>query len=164
MASEYVFIDEWDVDAPREAVFEALADARTYPRWWRPVYIAVDADSAPGVGCESRQEFKGRLPYHLKTRSKITRYEPPERFEVEVVGDLTGRGVWTLTPRDGRVHVHFDWRVIADRPLLRYLTPILRPVFRWNHNWSIARAIEGLEPYARTTQPAAPASPPVPEA
>ena len=61
MASEYVFIDEWDVDAPQEAVFNALVDARTYPEWWKPVYI-----------------------------------------EVEVVGDLTGRGVWTLTPRDGR--------------------------------------------------------------
>ena len=39
--------------------------------------------------------------------------------------------------------------MIADRPLLRILTPVLRPVFRWNHNWSIKRAIEGLEPYAR---------------
>jgi hypothetical protein len=66
-----------------------------------------------------------------------------------VVGDLTGKGVWTLTQRNGKVHIHFDWRVIADRPLLRILTPVLRPVFRWNHNWSIERAIEGLEPYAR---------------
>ena len=48
------------------------------------------------------------------------------------------------------MHVHFDWRVLADRALLRYLTPVLRPVFRWNHNWSIKRAIEGLEPYARS--------------
>jgi hypothetical protein len=39
--------------------------------------------------------------------------------------------------------------VIADGPLLRILTPVLRPLFRWNHNWSIERAIEGLEPYAR---------------
>lgn len=40
----------------------------------------------------------------------------------------------------------FDWRVYADRALLRYLTPLLRPLFRWNHDWSIQRAIEGLEP------------------
>jgi uncharacterized protein YndB with AHSA1/START domain len=149
--AEDVFIDEWDVDARQEAVFAALADTRTYPRWWRPVYLAVEADCEPAVGCESRQEFKGRLPYHLKTRSKIVRYEPPDELEVEVVGDLTGRGIWTLTRRDGVVHVRFDWRVIADRPLLRYLTPLLRPLFRFNHNWAIARAIEGLEPYARTT-------------
>ena len=150
MASEYVFIDEWDVDAPQAAVYEALADSRTYPDWWKPVYIAVDADGPPEPGCVARHEFKGQLPYHLKTTSEIVRAEPPSEFEVKVVGDLTGRGVWTLTPRDGRTHVRFDWRVYADRPLLRYLTPILRPVFRWNHNWSVKRAIEGLEPYVRS--------------
>lgn len=158
MASEYVFIDEWDVDAPQEAVFEALADARTYPEWWRPVYIAVEADGPPEVGRVSRQEFKGRLPYRLKTRSEIVRAEPPREFEVRVEGDLSGRGVWTLAPRDGAVHVRFDWRVYADRALLRYLTPVLRPLFRWNHNWSIQRAIEGLEPYARGRAEASPPS------
>jgi uncharacterized protein YndB with AHSA1/START domain len=153
LPDEYVFIDEWDVDAPQEAVFDALADARTYPEWWRPVYIAVEADCPPDVGCVSRQEFKGRLPYHLKTRSEIVRLERPHEFEVSVVGDLTGKGTWSLTPSDGGVHIHFDWRVIADRPLLRILTPVLRPLFRWNHNWSIKRAIEGLEPYARSRGP-----------
>ena len=150
MASEYVFIDEWDVDAPVEAVFEALADARTYPDWWGAVYLDVEADCPPQVGCVSKHEFKGRLPYHLNTTSEIVRMDRPREFEVKVVGDLTGRGVWTLTSRNGRVHIRFDWRVLADRPLLRYLTPVLRPVFRWNHNWSIKRAIERLEPYARS--------------
>ena len=150
MASEYVFIDEWDVEAPQEAVFRALADASTYPRWWRPVYIDVETDGPPEVGRVSHQRFKGRLPYTLRIRSEIVRYEPPDEFEVSVVGDLTGKGVWTLAPSGGKVHVRFDWRVVADRPLLRYLTPMLRPFFRWNHNWSVQRAIEGLEPYART--------------
>jgi hypothetical protein len=45
--------------------------------------------------------------------------------------------------------VRFDWQVQADRRLLRVLTPVLRPLLRWNHNWAVARAIEGLEPYAR---------------
>lgn len=150
-ASEYVFLDEWDADAPREAVFEALADARTYPEWWKPVYIAVEADGPPELGRVSRHKFKGRLPYHLQTRSEIVRYEPPAEFEVRVDGDLSGRGTWTLSSqKGGEVHVRFDWRVYADRPLLRYLTPVLRPVFRWNHDWSVKRAIDGLEPYARS--------------
>jgi hypothetical protein len=37
MRREYVFVDEWDVDAPIEAVFDALADAGTYPERWKPV-------------------------------------------------------------------------------------------------------------------------------
>ena len=93
--------------------------------------------------------FKGRLPYHLRTSSTITRYERPTVVGADVVGDLTGRGLWTLTPRAGGTDVRFDWRVIADKPILRVLTPLLRPLFRWNHAWAIARAQEGLEPYCR---------------
>ena len=160
MAKEYVFNDEWDVDAPQATVFRALADARTYPEWWKPVYrsvvtrgevavyIEVEGDCEPAIGCQTKQHFKGRLPYTLRTTSELVAYNPPNSFAVKVVGDLTGSGQWTLTPRDGKVHVRFDWTVFADRPLLRYLTPIFRPIFRYNHNWSVKRAIEGLEPYA----------------
>jgi mannose-6-phosphate isomerase-like protein (cupin superfamily)/uncharacterized protein YndB with AHSA1/START domain len=146
---EYVFVDEWDVAAPRDAVFDAIADARSYPTWWRPVYIDVEADGEPALGNVSRQRFKGRLPYQLRTRSTIVRLESPELIAGDVDGDLRGRGTWTLTEIAGGTHVRFDWRVHADRPLLRALTPLLRPLFRWNHNWAIARAIDGLEPYAR---------------
>jgi uncharacterized protein YndB with AHSA1/START domain len=149
VARPYVFIDEWDVAAPQEAVFRAIADSRTYPEWWRPVYLKVDSDRGIEVGSISQHHFKGRLPYHLKTRSEITALDPPRMVIAEVDGDLRGQGTWTLTPSPVGTHVRFDWRVHADRRLLRVLTPVLRPVFRWNHNWAIARAIEGLEPYAR---------------
>lgn len=145
---EYAFVDEWDAAAPPAAVFAVLADARTYPEWWRPVYLDVTADGPPAAGAVAHQHFKGRLPYHLRTRSVIVGFEPPRRIEAEVDGDLRGRGVWTLTPTDAGTHVRFEWTVHADRRLLRVLTPFLRPVLRWNHNWAIARAITGLEPYA----------------
>jgi uncharacterized protein YndB with AHSA1/START domain len=148
---EYVFVDEWVVDAPRESVFAALADARSYPLWWKPVYLDVESSGEPEVGSESRQHFKGRLPYHLRTRSRITRLEAPAVIGADVDGDLRGTGLWTLTELpDGGTHVRFDWRVHADRLLLRLLTPVLRPALRWNHAWAIARAREGLEPYARS--------------
>jgi uncharacterized protein YndB with AHSA1/START domain/quercetin dioxygenase-like cupin family protein len=152
---EYEFVDEWDVAAPREAVFDAISDARSYPQWWKPVYIDVEADGEPEVGKESHQHFKGRLPYHLRTRSRITRLEYPHAIAAEVDGDLRGHGEWTLTETATGTHVRFDWRVHADRALLRILTPVLRPAFRWNHAWAIARAQEGLEPYARAHRPVA---------
>ena len=148
---EYVFVDEWDVDAPIEAVFDTLADATSYPKWWTPVYIDVEAEGEPRVGQVSRQHFKGRLPYHLHTTSEITQLDRPSVLAADVVGDLRGRGVWTLTPLGEGTHVRFDWRVFADRKLLRTLTPVLRPLFRSNHNWAISRAKAGLEPYARAT-------------
>jgi uncharacterized protein YndB with AHSA1/START domain len=149
LSRPYVFVDEWDVAAPAPAVFAAISDARTYPDWWRPVYLDVDADGPAELGKASRQHFKGRLPYHLRTRSKVVALDPPRSITAEVDGDLRGRGTWTLTPIPTGTHVRFDWQVHADRKLLRVLTPLLRPLFRWNHTWAIARAMEGLEPYAR---------------
>ncbi len=147
---EYAFVDEWEVAAPPDAVFRAIADARTYPVWWRPVYLGVDADGEPSVGKQSHQHFKGRLPYHLHTRSRITRLEPPHVIAADVDGDLRGHGRWTLTDTAAGTHVRFDWHVSADRRLLRVLSPVLRPALRWNHAWAIARAREGLEPFARS--------------
>ena len=149
MAREYVFVDEWEVDAPIEAVFAAVADATTYPEWWKPVYGTVEAEGPLGVGQVSRHHFRGTLPYSLKMRAEMTRYDPPRSFEVKVDGDLRGTGVWTFSERDGRTYVRWDWSVFADKLLLRVFTPVLRPLFRWNHNWAVARAREGLEPYAR---------------
>jgi quercetin dioxygenase-like cupin family protein/uncharacterized protein YndB with AHSA1/START domain len=146
----YLFVDEWDVAAPPEAVFEAIADSRTYPQWWRPVYLDVQADGPAARGTVARHHFKGRLPYHLHTRSTVVEIDAPHTVTAEVDGDLRGRGTWTLTPTPQGTHVRFDWQVHADRALLRVLTPLLRPIFRWNHNWAIARAKEGLEPYARS--------------
>jgi mannose-6-phosphate isomerase-like protein (cupin superfamily)/uncharacterized protein YndB with AHSA1/START domain len=140
---EYEFVDEWDVQGPPEDVFDALADGTTYPEWWKPVYIDVRND-----GEYTHQHFKGRLPYHLHTRTRTVRSERPHTLQGETDGDLRGTGIWTLSPNeDGGTHVRFDWRVHADRPLLKLLTPFLRPALRWNHNWAIARAMDGLEPY-----------------
>jgi mannose-6-phosphate isomerase-like protein (cupin superfamily)/uncharacterized protein YndB with AHSA1/START domain len=151
LSRPYVFVDEWDVAAPQQAVFDAIADARTYPQWWRPVYLDVDADGPAELGKQSRQHFKGRLPYQLHTRSTVTALDAPRTVTAEVDGDLRGTGTWTLTPTATGTHVRFDWQVHADRRLLKLLTPLLRPLFRWNHNWAIARAMEGLEPYAQRT-------------
>ena len=62
MASEYVFIDEWDVDAPQEEVFTALADASTYPEWWKPVYIEVETDGPPEPGRVRSSTSRGASP------------------------------------------------------------------------------------------------------
>jgi uncharacterized protein YndB with AHSA1/START domain len=149
VAREYVFVDEWDVDAPIEAVFAAVADASTYPEWWKPVYRSVVTRGEVGVGQTSDHYFKGKLPYTLRLRAEMTEYEPPRRFAVKTDGDLSGTGVWTFEEHGGKTNVRWDWTVFADKPLLRVLTPVLRPLFRSNHNWAVARAREGLEPYAQ---------------
>lgn len=109
----------------------------------------MTADGPAELGSVSRQHFRGRLPYHLRTQSTITGLEPGRLLEADIDGDLRGHGVWRLTPTSAGTHVRFEWTVFAERPLLRVMTPLLRPLLRANHAWAIARAKEGLEPYVR---------------
>ena len=38
----------------------------------------------------------------------------------------------------------FDWRLRAEKPLLKSLSFLLKPLFRWNRGWAMARGEEGL--------------------
>jgi hypothetical protein len=145
MSRSYIFVDEWDVRAPIEAVFDALADPERYLLWWKPVYLAAKPQNENVV----EHLFKGRLPYRLRVTSELVKKERPTTIEAVVRGDLSGRGIWTLNPKGDSTHVRFDWQVDADRWFLRVLTPVLGRLFRWNHDWAIKRAIAGLELYAR---------------
>jgi hypothetical protein len=147
VAPEYVFVHEWDVAAPPAAVFDAIADTRSFPVWWTPVYLEVRTDGPPEVGRVSYLHSKGRLPYHVRITTEIVELEPPSKLEAAVAGDVTGKSSWRFAPAGDGTHVYFRWQVNADKPLFRLLTPVLRPAFRWNHDWVIQRAIVGLEPY-----------------
>jgi mannose-6-phosphate isomerase-like protein (cupin superfamily) len=66
--------------------------SRSYPRWWKPVYVDVEADGEPALGKESRQHFKGRLPYHLHTRSRIVELDAPSVVRGRSTATCAGSG------------------------------------------------------------------------
>ena len=72
-----------------------------------------------------------------------TRY--PAGFTIEATGDFLGRGIWTFEQDGDWVNAAFDWRLRAEKPLLRYLSFLLKPLFRANHRWAMARGREGLQ-------------------
>jgi hypothetical protein len=59
-------------------------------------------------------------------------------------GDFDGSGVWTLTQDGAIADVVYDWRIRAEKPLLRYLSFLMKPLFSANHVWAMARGEESL--------------------
>ena len=97
-----MFVDEWDVDAPQEQIFDILVDTRSYPEWWTPTYLSGESEGPPEPGSVSRVRFKSKLPFVFKATSRLVRVNRPHEFEANVEGDLRGVAVWTLTPRNGK--------------------------------------------------------------
>lgn len=88
---------------------------------------------------------KGKLPYTLHWFFRVSDSRLPHGFAIEAWGDFDGRGVWTFE-QDGRfVHITYDWRIRAEKPLLKSLSFLLKPVFSANHRWAMARGEESLK-------------------
>ena len=145
MAS-YRFLTAWLLDAPREAVWEAIYAQERWPEWWRGVDTAEELRSGDGdrIGAVSRMVWRSLLPYRVEFEVTTTRVERPHLIEGEAVGGLQGVGRWRLFERDGVTAVLYEWNVSTTKAWMNVLAPVARPVFEWNHDWVMARGGEGL--------------------
>jgi len=60
----------------------------------------------------------------------VTESRKPHGFSIEAFGDLGGTAVWTLTQDGPDADVVYEWRVRADKPLLRYGSWFFKPNLR----------------------------------
>ena len=148
-ANDYHFVTTWRLPATRDEIADVLADAADLARWWPSVYLEVDVrepGDERGLGRAVDLHTKGWLPYTLRWRFRVVESQPPEGFTIAAEGDFVGRGVWTLrevadagTPGGPVTDVEYDWRIRAEKGLLRSLSPVMRPLFGANHRWAMAR-------------------------
>jgi hypothetical protein len=140
MTSTYHFVSRWRVKASVEEVYDIIGQPLEYPRWWPSVYLdsRVTAAGAPdGTGRRTRFHTKGLLPYTVQWESSVTEALPPHRIAFEGGGDFNGCGIWSFVQDGAFVDIAFDWKLAVEKPLIRYLTPVLRPVFEANHRWAM---------------------------
>ncbi|MBK9312988.1 MAG: SRPBCC family protein [Acidobacteria bacterium] len=144
----YTFLTEWRVEAPREMVYEILKEGRDYPRWWPDVYLAAThhgSGLSDGIGDRIDFHTRGRLPYRLHWTAEAISHERPHTIEIAATGDFVGNGRWTLSEATTGTDIRFDWVIRAEKPLIRLLSPVLKPIFRWNHEWAMGRGLIRLK-------------------
>lgn len=170
---EYRFRTRWIVPHGVDEVYGVLAEPRALPRWWPAVYLAVEElehGDPDGVGRVVSFFTKGWAPYTLRWQARVVAVRAPFEMRFEASGDLVGTGHWQLQPQGDATEVVFDWAIAAEKPLLKHLSPLLRPAFAANHAWAMRRGEESLrlelarraeaDPEARARIPAPPAPTP----
>lgn len=145
--AEYHFITRWRVEGTCGEVADVLSDPLELPRWWPAVYLAVDEIAPPGpdaTGRRLRLWTRGWLPYTLTWEFVVVEHYYPNRFVLDASGDFVGRGTWTFVQDGPMVNVIYDWRIRAEKPLLRQLSFLLKPLFAANHHWAMRQGEESL--------------------
>lgn len=147
-ANQYQFVSRWRVEGTCGEVADVVGDLPALARWWPSVYLDVEelepADPN-GLGHRARVHTRGWLPYTLRWEFVVVESRYPYGFTIAATGDFEGRGEWTFA-QDGRfVVATYDWRLTAEKPLLRNLSFLLKPLFEANHRWAMARGEESLK-------------------
>jgi len=144
--NEYHFITTWRVPGSVEEVTQIIADGPDLPRWWPAVYLDVrelEPGDERGVGKVIDLYTKGWLPYTLRWKFRVSEVGH-QTITIQAEGDFVGRGIWTFEQDGDWVNVIYDWKITAEKPLLRALSVVMKPIFSANHRWAMAKGEESL--------------------
>lgn len=165
-SNDYHFISRWRVEGTCGEVADVVGDPLSLARWWPSAYLdvwEVRPGDERGVGQRVKLHTKGWLPYTLKWGFEVVESRYPYGFSLVATGDFDGRGVWTFEQDGAFVNMTYDWRLRAEKPLLRSLSFLLKPIFEANHRWAMLRGEESLRlELARRRAPTAAARAEVP--
>lgn len=142
-SNNYHFISKWTIDAPPELIYRILENAEDLTRWWPEVYLdvlIVEQGDQNGIGKLVDLFTKGYLPYRLNWSFKVTEAIFPTSMSIEAYGDFVGRGKWTFHALEkNKTLVIYDWSIVAEKPLLKYLSWLCKPLFKSNHEWAMRK-------------------------
>ncbi|MBF6595660.1 MAG: polyketide cyclase [Thermaceae bacterium] len=147
-SNEYHFITHWRVQSTCQEISDILGNAQDLPRWWPSVYLEVETlepGQPSGLGKVIGLYTKGWLPYTLRWCFRVSEVNTPHGFALEAFGDFVGRGIWTFRQNGALVDITYDWKINAEKPLLRNLSFIFKPIFAANHQWAMRKGLESLE-------------------
>lgn len=136
MPRRFVLTSRWRLDTSPEAVWQLLTDIEAWPAWWRYVRRVrrIERSATSPVGDVAELVWGSALLYGIRLRVTTLAAERPTRLEGQSQGDLNGFGIWLLdAATDAGVDVTYRWEVVLERPWMRALSFLLRPVFEWNH-------------------------------
>jgi len=148
--THFSLVTDWHFEAPIERVWALIEATEAWPQWWRAVKKVerLREGDAEGVGAVHRITWTTALPYTLTFDVETIRVDRLDEIEGRAFGELDGCGVWTFHAEPEGTHVRYLWRVDVTKPWMRLLSPLLRPVFEWNHhkvmNWGLEGARKWL--------------------
>lgn len=134
--TDYTFLSHWRIEGTCGEVADVLGDPLQLPRWWPSVYLDVREIAPPDAGGLGRRVAlltKGWLPYTITWEFEVVASDYPNGFTIVASGDFDGRGVWTFVQDGPFVDVTYDWRLRVQKPLLKHLSFLLKPLFAANH-------------------------------
>ena len=57
-----------------------------------------------------------------------------KRLKGIAFGELEGQGEWIFNEQNGIIQIQYNWEVYTKKAWMNYLSFLLKPLFKYNHN------------------------------
>ncbi|TWP38162.1 SRPBCC family protein [Leekyejoonella antrihumi] len=141
MTTFFRFVSSHRLDAPRDAVFDVLAEAETWDQWWPQIRSITPYSAVTG-----QVRIRSMLPLTLVlelTSEVVDRGSGVLR--ASLAGDLEGWAQFTVAAEAGGARLDYVQEARLVRPRLpAVLGYVIRPVLIANHALMMRAGMRGL--------------------
>jgi Polyketide cyclase / dehydrase and lipid transport len=136
METQYSFVTNWEIEASLQEVWNAIYNSPEWPQWWKGVVSVeeIEKEDVNGLNSVKAYIWKSVLPYKLAFTMRLTEKEPMRRLKGIAFGELEGEGEWTFSEQNRIIKLQYNWNVYTKKAWMNYLSFVLKPVFKYNHN------------------------------
>jgi len=143
----YSFRSQWRVEATPEEAFHIVGDWSAMPQWWPACVVradVLDPGDANGVGSVFHMHTRGWLPYVIRSQMETVEKQFPHTIRTRAGGELRGEGSWRFLADGSFVNIEAEMKLVAEKPIIKYLSFALWPLFAGNHYWSMRLGEQSL--------------------
>ncbi|MDV6272876.1 SRPBCC family protein [Rhodococcus erythropolis] len=140
--TEFDFRSVWTLPASADRVYDVLADAERYSRWWPQIRRVRTTDEHSGS-----MAIRSAVPLTLLVFGRRDVEDPVARYlKVHLSGAMIGWSSWSVRPAGSGCVADFRQQV-AVSGALGLASRIAKPVFEWNHEAMMRGGHRGLSAY-----------------
>jgi hypothetical protein len=146
----YTFHSTWNLAAPQSKVWQTLTTTPfDWDKWWPELKDVRNMRLVKGLsGTTFSCTWQSPTGYRLKSDITIGEIVDKRQVTLQAEGDLRGTVTCQLSePSAGHTRIEIDWRVQTTKRWMNYLTPLLKPVFIYNHHAVMRSGEQGLQNY-----------------
>jgi hypothetical protein len=144
---EYSFMSRWVVRAPIKTVGTVLLRHEDWSSWWHGLETVEVTHTSNPIGAEFACTWRSHLGYRLRLVLTVTEYIPNHYIAFTSHGDLVGKGSFDLESHGNDTHITILWRVVTTKKWMNLATPLLRPIFVYNHHLLMKQGEAGINAY-----------------
>jgi carbon monoxide dehydrogenase subunit G len=127
-----------------EVLWDTIQEVDQFKGWWPWLEeFRLEGDSLK-AGSVLVGVVAPPLPYRMRIRVELVRYEPPSFIEAVIHGDLEGVARLQVRPSDIGTSAEVDWKLEMMQRPMRLADRVAHPLLQWGHDRVVETTVAGF--------------------